>query len=432
MSAGDALRALARFLDDCEAARSVEAVSLAASPAPDAGALCADVEVVLGRDPEHLDVRDASVDADGGLSLAVAAENVVPADRGRDVDVAGATARVRPDGALAATLAVTVPTDGARGRDRDAGRDRGAGIDGRAAVGGGDAEAPARDDGGSDDAEGGSDGADDPEGEADERAGDRGVPAFRDRERLAAAYESCATFAEMREALGVDVTAETVRRYMIDAGVHQPASYDTDGGGGEATSDDATGDGAGSVAASRDADADPDRRGGRPRATVDRGEEGEEGDADGEGGPDPGPGPDPDTDSTSGDSDGNGDGDAADGTSRDGPGRAAGDEGEPVVLADGVGLPDGVTPDALVDAVAGATTTYEVERRLGLDREETLATLRACDLLDLVAGRLGTATERDVAPGTVRDRLRRAAGTRSRRGSGAGNGRARETGKDGR
>jgi hypothetical protein len=428
MSAGDALRALARFLDDCEAARSVDAVALAEAPASDAGALCADVEVVLASDPEHLAVRDASVDADGRLSLAVAAEAVVPA--GRDVDVVDATARVRGDGALVATVAVSVPTDEARGSDRAPGRDTERGTGGRRddegtcadadADGEGDATASADDVATpSDEGEAGAAGA-----RAGEPSDDRGVPAFRDRERLAAAYESCATFAEMREALDVEVTAETVRRYMIDAGVHQPASYDTDAG-----DDDVEGDG--------DATGDVDGDGGGAEATGDTAAGGTRaGDADGDGDADPDG--DADADGPGGRArasavgDGVGSGDDEGGTSRDGRGRTADAGDPPVVLADGVGLPDGVTPDALVDAVADATTTYEVERRLGLDRAETLATLRACDLLDLVAGRLGTATERDVAPGTVRDRLRRAAGTRSRRGSGAGNGAPRETGKDGR
>lgn len=57
---------------------------------------------------------------------------------------------------------------------------------------------------------------------------DESVPAFDDRDYLQALYDGCDTFDEMREIIDLDVTTETVRRYMIDAGVHEPNSYRTD------------------------------------------------------------------------------------------------------------------------------------------------------------------------------------------------------------
>ena len=50
--------------------------------------------------------------------------------------------------------------------------------------------------------------------------GDR--PRYRDPEELAAVYDKSATFNEMRDELGVDVTAQTVRKYMIEYGIHEP------------------------------------------------------------------------------------------------------------------------------------------------------------------------------------------------------------------
>jgi len=50
------------------------------------------------------------------------------------------------------------------------------------------------------------------------------TPVHRDPEKLRAVYEEYDTFDEMTEALGADVTAQTVRRQMIDHGIHEPAS----------------------------------------------------------------------------------------------------------------------------------------------------------------------------------------------------------------
>lgn len=47
-------------------------------------------------------------------------------------------------------------------------------------------------------------------------------PQYQDPERLAAVYDETATFEEMRDELGVDVTAQTVRKYMIKHGIHEP------------------------------------------------------------------------------------------------------------------------------------------------------------------------------------------------------------------
>lgn len=63
----------------------------------------------------------------------------------------------------------------------------------------------------------------DPGSEGTNDSGDRGgTPRYRDPERLAAVYDEDATFEEMRAALGVDVTAQTVRKYMIEHGIHEP------------------------------------------------------------------------------------------------------------------------------------------------------------------------------------------------------------------
>lgn len=50
------------------------------------------------------------------------------------------------------------------------------------------------------------------------------TPPYKDRERLLTVYEECETFSEMTDELDVDVTPQTVRRYMIEYGIHEPAS----------------------------------------------------------------------------------------------------------------------------------------------------------------------------------------------------------------
>ena len=66
------------------------------------------------------------------------------------------------------------------------------------------------------------------------------TPPFRNPELLEEVYESHETFADMAEALEMDVTGETVRRYMIDYNIHQPNSYNQSDG--PTASDDGFGD----------------------------------------------------------------------------------------------------------------------------------------------------------------------------------------------
>lgn len=71
---------------------------------------------------------------------------------------------------------------------------------------------------------------------------DDDVPYYKDYERLARVYEEYDTFAEMTEALGVDVTPATVREHMVNHGIHPPsdaseASRDGDGSDDQHESD---------------------------------------------------------------------------------------------------------------------------------------------------------------------------------------------------
>ena len=308
MGVGRNIRKLGDFLEACEGELgTVRNVEFAECAGAETG-LTADVELTVVAAPSSQrrgGVAPAAVelDADGRLTLVLeSTEPVVPAtDHGLETELVGAT--VDADGAITVTLDASVSngveaSEGATSDDPPSSR--------LAAV---------------DDAE--------------EDDGSPDTPPCEDPDLLARVYDSCETFAEMAAAIEMDVTAETVRRYMIDHGIHEPRSYDTGGDGCE-----------------------------KP-ATA--GSEGVE---------------EPNQ--------------------------------SPVVLTDGIGLPDDVDLEGLVETISGSNTVYEVRREFGLDRSETLELLRQLNLLDLVVGRIASEEERTVDREEIVARLRDASATQPR------------------
>lgn len=299
MAIGGSLREIGRFLDECERGdRRVTSVELSESGGPEPS-VAATVELsVDGAGPSGEVVPDLdspSLGPDGRLRFAIAsAPRLVPAVE-YDVDVELVDATLERDGAISATLQVTT-ADGDAGSDPSRPR----------VVSG-----PADDE--------------DPTGVAAAAEDEPDLPPFKDPDRLAEVYASCDTFAEMAETIDMDVTAETVRRYMIDYDIHEPNTYRT------------------------------------------------------------------------------GDGDEPESASRETP--------EPLVISDGIGLPDDVTVDTLIDTVKRSNTIYEVTREVNVDREDALEMLEELNLLDLVVGRLATEGERDISRDEIVDRLREAPGT---------------------
>lgn len=157
------------------------------------------------------------------------------------------------------------------------------------------------------------------------------VPAFRDEPYLAALYARYDTFAEMAEAIEMDVADETVRRYMTKHDIHSPDSYG-------ATSDEV------------------------------------------------------DTTSSA--------------TPATGDAVAAGDDASPEPLADGMGLPESVTIDELVDTVNTAGTIREVGDALGLERMDAFELLKDLDLVEYVLGRLDATDSHEVNRNRILARLR--------------------------
>ena len=199
---------------------------------------------------------------------------------------------------------------------------------------------------------------------------DESVPPYDDTPYLRRLYETCGTFAEMSERIEMDVSAETVRRYMIEADVHAPTSYET---GGAAS-------GAGAA-------------GGSETPTT------EDGAASGAGGADGS-----ETPTTE-------DGATTEAESTDGADRGGAGEYEPStslpdeqLVADGIGLPESLTLHDVVDAVVDARTVHEVQRDVGLDYDRTRQLLTQLNVLDLVVGRV--AADRTVTVDVVADRIR--------------------------
>lgn len=78
--------------------------------------------------------------------------------------------------------------------------------------------------------------------QADEETAE--TPAYRDPETLRDAYQAHDSFPAMREALDVEVSAQTIRRHMIQHGIHDPTAGETESeDSGQSAASSATADG---------------------------------------------------------------------------------------------------------------------------------------------------------------------------------------------
>ncbi|WP_418282383.1 hypothetical protein [Halorubrum sp. DTA98] len=199
-----------------------------------------DVEIGISPSADRRDTAlspiDASIGDDGRFRIALETNDAVVPPAADDIDVEPTGTHVGADGTVTVTVRVSI-RDGASPSTAEDRRARptapadgdGESVDSAGSGTAGDVDS-ARDDGAGSDDEDGDRGVDAGEIGAsnDEIAGrERSVPPFRDPDLLAEVYESCDTFAEMSEAIEMDVTGETVRRYMIDYGIHEPNSYGT-------------------------------------------------------------------------------------------------------------------------------------------------------------------------------------------------------------
>jgi len=174
---------------------------------------------------------------------------------------------------------------------------------------------------------------------------DESVPPYEDTPYLRALYEVCDTFAEMSREIPMDVSSETVRRYMIEAGVHDPDSYDGDSGADSADEDRTTG--------TDESDSDTAVANAAEDAT-----------------------------------------DPIDGIP------------DEQLIADGIGLPANLTIEDVADAVVGSSTMYSVHRRLGIEQDRARELLRELNLLDLVLHRINSRPQADPSYEEVAARIR--------------------------
>ena len=197
------------------------------------------------------------------------------------------------------------------------------------------------------------------------------TPAYRDPEALRSAYEAHDSFPAMREALDVDVSAQTVRRHMIEHGIHDPDSGDED----ESESSDET--------------TDPETESSESTPDEDSAEEDMADD-------------EPDQIET-----------------QDDPDRSENqeetDDEDPAIpesapLADtlpaDVTTPADVTFAELKEAVRTADTLYDIQQQFDLERTEARDLLGALDLLELVHGRVATKREREELKAEIDSRIR--------------------------
>lgn len=218
------------------------------------------------------------------------------------------------------------------------------------------------------------------DGSSEDTADGNAHTPYRKPARLREVYREHDTFAEMTDALGVDVTPQTVRRHMIKHGIHEPSSST----------------GSSTVAAL--IDTDPDEISLEPRETVestrrvDDSSEADDGNPSAEErstGDEPGlvrATEDERAESAASETSSERRERSDDVNRRDERKRAS--EIDAHAVADGVDLPQHVTLEEVKESVCEARTLYDVQRSLDVERNEVRRLLRELNLLDLVQHRL--------------------------------------------
>jgi len=202
-------------------------------------------------------------------------------------------------------------------------------------------------------------------------ARDTSIPPYDDVDYLQELYNLCDNFTEMSERITMDVSSETVRRYMIQANVHEPHTYETP----PSVSDDME-DTENTRSQAQD-ETQPDQPQAQDETQPDQPQ-------------------------------------AQDETQPDQP--QAQDEIDltashtlPVdeqLATDGIGLPDGIEITEIIDAVADSMTVYEVMNHLELNRRETSDILKELNLLDLVSRPLSYNPDEPISHDMIASRIR--------------------------
>ena len=232
-----------------------------------------------------------------------------------------------------------------------------------------------------------------------------GLPKYKDPEALRDVYDRFETFEDMTNELDVDVSPSTVRRHMIKCGIHvpEPMYEDTanepetveeekalgDAPVEEPTSSDAE-DGSSSdhdTSPSDPVDADVPTTTTREEATNSTRQPEEESTP-----------THPGEESTATQPD--------EGNDDETPPELleARLESNPAVT-DGIGLPEHLTLDDMIEIVRTSETLFEARRQMDVDPACARRVLNALDLMEFVTGRVATKAERDVSKDVIADRI---------------------------
>lgn len=177
---------------------------------------------------------------------------------------------------------------------------------------------------------------------------------YEDTEYLQRLYTSCDTFDEMSQKIEMDVSSETVRRYLIEADIHKPTTYDT------TTEEGLAGD---QMSTAETAETGPETT--EPVSTQS-----------------------PQTP------------DASMETILD-----------EQLITDGIGLPEDLHLEDVVDAVVDSRTVFEVQQHLDLERRCARELLQQLNLLDLVMHRISDDKKQDISYEEVAARIRQCTST---------------------
>lgn len=264
-------------------------------------------------------------------------------------------------------------------------------------------------------------------GTSSERANSNGVPAYKDPDALRDVYEQYDTFPEMTAALGVDVTSETVRRYMVEYDIHDPSDIKQvrNHTAPDQNTPDPSSEDLAEESGSVKSNATPSETvGGETTASFD---EDQSAGSDESGVPGTATKKRPAsirTDNSDATTDTNGHGTGE--SSRDNAPEGGIDDGTPSekddtsvaellaetnsegsddsLIADGHGIPKGLTVGELTTIVNESSTVYEVKTKLGVNQDIARRLLKETALIDLVTQRLGAEQIR-VSPREVRRRI---------------------------
>lgn len=241
------------------------------------------------------------------------------------------------------------------------------------------------------------------------------VPAYKDPDALRNVYERYDTFPEMTEALGVDVTSETVRRYMVEYDIHDPS--DTKQVRNHTNPDQSEPDPSREEATETSGPDKPNAATSETTASFDE-------DRSAESAGDDAPEAAIKTDNSDAPTSTNGNGTSE--SSRDTAPEGGIDDATPseiddtsvadllaetnsegsddLLIADGHGIPKGLTVSELTTIVNESITVHEVKTKLGVNQDLARRLLKETALIDLVTQRLG-AEQITVSPEEVRRRI---------------------------